>query len=94
MLSARERNAAEDHHKEMKSELSFISEKFGGPSNLKIYPKIANPFNEKRGFKIHSNKPGGGAYNIDCKNILTASINLDNVKRAPLVPHNYRTERT
>ena len=67
-----------------------LSSYFGGPSNLNVHPKLANPFNEKRGYRGHSNKPAAGAYRIDQKEILSASVNLDYVVRSPALVANMR----
>ena len=45
--SSLERKSAVSRHYQAKRELREIAAEFGGAKNLCVYPKLANPFNER-----------------------------------------------
>ena len=82
-LSTVDKKEVQKRKKKVKTELGMIAENFGGPSKLSVHPQLASPFNERKGYEGGSNLPGGGAYQIDQKEILSASVNLDYITRMP-----------
>lgn len=51
-----------------------MSKKLGGPQNLAIHPKIADPFQNQQVFKNQ-------VYKINKNQIIYASLNLDKMTR-------------
>lgn len=68
-------------NKKIKNELKYLAEKVGGIEQLEFYPRNANPFiNTRKGYQSVT-LPPAGAYKIDQKELLSASLNFDNLKR-------------
>ena len=72
--------------KNIKKDLRFLADQVGGVNSIEIHPRIANPFiNDRKGYV---NLADPGPFKIESKHIVSASLNLDNLRMRKKAPKN------